>query len=75
MTDAEIFGYTKRLGEILKLPPSEQRDQRLTNFMSDLKEAYDIPSGVDQMRDFEWRHSSVMIFYRCAEDAMTFERG
>jgi hypothetical protein len=72
MTTDEQLGYTKRLNEILCSRPSEQRDRRLANFMTDLEGAYQIPLvGKDRIEDFEVRNPKVMQLYRIASKART----
>ncbi|MDY7224682.1 hypothetical protein [Halalkalibacterium halodurans] len=72
MKHAEKVGYRERLGEILRLPPSKLRNQRLTSFMVDLTLAYAIPSSAEERQEFELDRPDVMLFYRTAEEAMTF---
>lgn len=43
MCEFEIAGYMKRLKEISRVKSTSIRRQRLTNFMDDMRQAYELP--------------------------------
>ena len=55
MTIGEMVGFTKRFNEIIN-GPNSLRDSRLASLMSDLEQAYNIPTLRDQ--EFEKENRS-----------------
>lgn len=68
MTVGEMLKYTNRLNEILTSPaPNRIKDIRLSNLMTDLEQAYNIP--VFRNREFERENPFVMRLYRTVSEA------
>lgn len=67
MTVGEMLLYTNRLKEIMSGKPSHERDVRLANLMTDLEQAYGIPSLRNE--SFETANPFVMQLYRAVSEA------
>lgn len=68
MTTGEMLIYTNRFKEIISSSiPSRIKDQRLSNLMTDLEQAYDIP--ILQNENFEKENPFVMQLYRTISEA------
>jgi len=68
MTFGEMLTYTNRLKEIIySNAPQFIRDRRLANLMSDIEQAYNIPTLRDQ--EFEKENPFVMQLYRAVSEA------
>jgi len=65
MTAGEMLGYTKRLNAILG-GYMGLRDQRLSQLMTDLEQAYNIPMLKDEQ--FEKENPFLMSLYRAVSD-------
>jgi len=67
MTFGEMLAWTNRFKEILRQEPSHWRDVRLANLMTDLEQAYGIPSLRNE--SFETANLFVMQLYRAVSEA------
>jgi|GEM_PF-1286151 len=68
MTTGEMLQYTNRLKEIIHSnAPQFIKDRRLANLMTDLEQAYNIPTLRDQ--EFEKENPFVMQLYRTISEA------
>ncbi|WNF33804.1 hypothetical protein RI196_03720 [Aeribacillus composti] len=66
MTVGEMLQYTNRFKEIMN-GPNSLRDSRLVILMSDLEQAYNIPTLRDQ--EFEKQNPYLMQLYRTVSEA------
>lgn len=63
----EMFGFTKRLNEIVRSKTSKQaKMSRLSTLMTDLEQAYDIPSRDDA--EFNKENPFVMKLYQVVKE-------
>jgi hypothetical protein len=71
MTMREMSKWTRRLLDILNSDtPTDLKDQRLANLMSDMEEAYQIPVlDREKRKQFEKQNPFVMAMYNAVAEA------
>lgn len=71
MTIGEMHGFTKRFNEIVTSDTSEKnKNERLSTLMTDLEQAYNIPSLNDEK--FNEENPFVIQLYRTVSEARMF---